>query len=383
MQLRIIILSCLLLVAGGCSTDDPTRHNTFIPLTSIEVRATYQSMAAKTVNQYTAIGDFSGEFTRDITTEVSWSITDNTIATVSNATGSEGLVTALSPGATSITAFYGVFSADGDVIVTGAFVAGIEITPENAELPIGVIQQYEATGTFSDGSVQDITLLATWESSDTDVVTIDSGGLATTLDTGTSTISGAWEGKSDTSLLIVGATLTEISITPENATVAQGTTVQFEAEGTFSDSTTLDITDTVDWQSSASEIGIVSTDGLATGIGPGETEISASSEVDSGTISDKTTLTVTDAFIESISLAPANATIAIGVTQQFTATGTFSDSSQQDVSDLATWTTTNNSVGTISNSPNSRGLFTSNALGSTVIQATFGGTDGQTDLTVE
>src|SRR5210317_555707 len=143
MQLRIIILSCLLLVAGGCSTDDPTRHNTFIPLTSIEVRATYQSMAAKTVNQYTAIGDFSGEFTRDITTEVSWSITDNTIATVSNATGSEGLVTALSPGATSITAFYGVFSAEGDVIVMGASVAGIEITPENAELPVGVIQQYE------------------------------------------------------------------------------------------------------------------------------------------------------------------------------------------------------------------------------------------------
>jgi hypothetical protein len=91
---RTILLSCLLLVLSGCWTDDPTRPNTFIPLTSIEVRATYQSMADNTVNQYTAIGDFSGSFTRDITAEVSWAVENNAIADVSNAAGSEGLVTA-------------------------------------------------------------------------------------------------------------------------------------------------------------------------------------------------------------------------------------------------------------------------------------------------
>ena len=108
MQLRITILSCLLLVAVGCSTEDPTRHNTFIPLTSIELSGAYEFMADQTVNQYTAIGDFSGAFTRDITTEVAWTIENNTIASVSNDAGSEGLVTALSPGETSITAMYGI-----------------------------------------------------------------------------------------------------------------------------------------------------------------------------------------------------------------------------------------------------------------------------------
>jgi hypothetical protein len=379
MQLRMIILFFLFLVAGGCSTDDPTRQNTFIPLTSVEVIATYQSMADKTVNQYRAIGYFSGRFTRDITSEVSWSIADNTIATVSNVTGSKGIVTALLPGETSITAFYNDLSDSESVVVTNAFLTEIKITQENAELPVGVVQQYEAAGTFSDGSVQDITLLTNWESSDINVATIDNSGLATTLGAGTCIISGAWEGlESSTNLLISGATLT---ITPVDATAAQGTSVQFKAE-MFSESIIQDITNIVVWQSSAPNIGNINTKGMADAVAPGETEISASFEVDGGTISDITTLTVTDASIESISITPANAIIALGVDQQFTATGTFSDSSQQDITDLATWITTNSSVGTINSSDN-QGLFTSIAFGATDIRATFGGISGETGLTVE
>jgi len=348
------------------------------------VTATYESMADKTVNQYRAIGDFSGAFTRDITTEVAWIIENNTVAIVSNDTGSEGLVTALSPGETSITAMYEDVWQSGPVVVTNAFLAGIEITPQDIQLQVGVSQQYEANGTFSDGSTQDITGLATWKSSDSDIVAIDNGGLATTSAIGTSTISGIWQDiESVTSLLVTGATLTSISITPQDATVAQGTTVQFEAEGTFSDNTTLDITESVDWQSSATAIGAVNTSGLATGIGPGEAEISASFEVDDDTVSAKAVLTVTNAVISSISLSPANSTIAEDTNQQFIATGTFSDDSEQDITDLATWFTINNSVGTISNSPNSRGLFVSIDSGSTVIEATFGLINGQTGLTVE
>lgn len=383
MRLRSILLSCLLLVLSGCSADDPTRHNTFIPLTSIEVRATYPSMADMTINQYTAIGDFSGAFTMDITTEVAWAIENNTIATVSNETGSEGLVTALSPGETSITAMYGDFSGSDLVIVTNAFLIGIEIAPQNSELQVGITQQYEAAGTFSDDSVQDITTLAAWESSDTDVATIDNAGLLTTLDTGSSTISAAWQGiEADASLLVGDATLTAITIIPEEATVARGTTVQFQAEGTYSDDTTLDITDIVAWQSSADHIGIVS-DGLAEGVAPGQAEISASFDVDGDTISATALLTVTNAVIVSISITPANSTIAAGASQQFTATGRFSDNSEQEITGLATWLSTNNTVGTIYNSPDSRGLFESNLAGTTFIEAAFGGVTGQTFLTVQ
>lgn len=384
MWLRVIILSCLIFVVAGCSTDDPTRHNTFVPLTSIEITAEYDSMANMTVNQYTAIGDFSGAFTRDITAEVSWRTGNKKIATVSTSTGSEGLVTAISPGETTVTAIYEDVTESAPVTVTDATLTGIELAPQDEELQVGITQQFQAVGTFSDNTTQEITSLTTWESSETDIATIDNTGLATTIETGTTIISGAWQTiTSSTNLLVTAATLTSIEISPEAATIAQGTTVQYEAEGTFSDDTTLDITDIVDWTSSDTDVGVINAEGLATGVTPGEVEIKASFDVDDDTISATATLTVTNAVIDSISVTPENSTIEEGENQQFTATGTFSDDSEQDITDLATWLTINNAVGTISNSPNSRGLFVSIDTGNTIIQATFGGVSGETLLTVE
>ncbi|KPK34447.1 MAG: hypothetical protein AMK70_07450 [Nitrospira bacterium SG8_35_1] len=383
-KLCSLILFCLLFVIAGCSADDPTRNNTFIPLTSIKVTATYDTMADQTVNQYRAIGDFSGTYVRDITTEVSWIIEDNTIASVSNDTDSEGLVTAYSPGETSITAIYQDLAGSSPVVVTSSFLTAIEITPQNAQLQGGITEQYEAVGTFSDNSMQDITILAAWESSAADIAAIDNTGLVTTIKPGTTTISAAWQDlQSNTGLSVSGATLTAITIIPEEGTIARGTTMQFEAEGAYSDDTTLDITDLVKWQSSDTGVGIVNAAGLVTGVAPGEVEISVTTDVADDTLSATAALTITDAVLESISLAPGDSTIAEGESQQFTATGTFSDDTEQDITDLATWFTSDNSVGTIINSPDSRGLFVSIDTGTVSIEATFGGVSGETLLTVE
>ncbi|KPJ98007.1 MAG: hypothetical protein AMJ60_09745 [Desulfobacterales bacterium SG8_35] len=384
MRFRFIILSCLFLVAAGCSADDPTRHNTYIPLTSMEVTGAYGSMADQTVNQYKVIGDFSGKFSRDITTEVSWIIENDTIVSVSIATGSEGLVTALAPGETSVTAMYGDFTGSAPVVVTDAFLTGIEITPGDAQLQSGIIREYEADGTFSDDSIQDITSLATWDSSDPDVATIDNSGLVKTSATGTTTITATWQGiEAATSLSVIGSSLTEITISPEEGSIAQGTTAQFEAQATYSDGTTEDITDMVDWESSDTAVALIYDDGLATGIAPGEIEISAAFVTDGDTLSATAALTITDAVIDSIILTPENSTIAVGASQQFGATGIFSDNSEQDITDLVNWFTSNNSVGTISNSFANKGLFISIASGAVTIEATFGGVSGETLLTVE
>jgi hypothetical protein len=144
----------------------------------------------------------------------------------------------------------------------------------------------------------------------------------------------------------------------------------------------MDITDMVDWQSTDDDIGDVNTAGLATGGAPGETEITASYDVGGNIISDTAVLTVSDAILESIIVTPENSTIQVGENLQYRATGTFSDNSEQDITELATWRTTNNSVGTISNSSDSRGLFSSIASGATIIEASFGGISGETLLTV-
>jgi hypothetical protein len=383
MRLRTILLSCLLLLAAGCSTDDPTRHNTFIPLTSIEVTGAYDSMAVHTVNQYTAIGDFSGSFTRDITTEVSWGIADESIASASNDTGSQGLVTGVSPGETSVIAMYGDVSGSAPVIVTNAVPAAVEITPQGAELQVDITQQYEAVGVLSDNSTQDITLLATWTSSDPDVAAIDDSGLVTTLASGSTTITAVWQGiEASTSLLVTGARLNAITITPGEATIAQGTTVQLQAEGTYTDGTSRDITDSVNWQSSDSGIAVVDNN-LVEGIRPGQAEVSASFDLGGNAISATAVIHVSSAVIESIRVTPENSIIVKGTSQQFTAIGFFSDNSQQDITGIVTWLSTDETVGTISNSAANPGQFVSNDFGTTFIVASFEGISGDAPLRVQ
>ena len=53
------------------------------------------------------------------------------------------------------------------------------------------------------------------------------------------------------------------------------------------------------------------------------------------------------ASLVSIAVTPANASIAKGTTQQFTATGTYSDSSTQNLTSSVTWTSSNTTVATI------------------------------------
>src|SRR5216684_501191 len=56
----------------------------------------------------------------------------------------------------------------------------LQVTPANPSVAEGSQQQFTATGTFSDGSTQDLTRLVTWASSDNGTASIDRAGLATT-----------------------------------------------------------------------------------------------------------------------------------------------------------------------------------------------------------
>ena len=100
----------------------------------------------------------------------------------------------------------------------------------------------------------------------------------------------------------------------------------------------------------------------------------------SGSISGSTTLTVTSATLSSISVTPANPSIAAGSTQQFAATGTYSDGTSQNITTQVTWSSSNTSVATV----NSSGLATSGAVGTATITATAtsGSISGSTTLTV-
>ena len=66
-------------------------------------------------------------------------------------------------------------------------------------------------------------------------------------------------------------TLTSIAVTPANGTLTIGGTQQFTATGTYSDSSTLDVSNQVTWASSTPASATISGAGLATGVGSGTT----------------------------------------------------------------------------------------------------------------
>jgi hypothetical protein len=89
--------------------------------------------------------------------------------------------------------------------------------------------------------------------------------------------------------------------------------------------------------------------------------------------------TIIIATLTSIAVTPVNPTVQVGATQQFTATGTYSDSGTQNITGSVAWASSNTSVVTIT----SAGLATGMNPGSTIISATLSGITGNTGVTVQ
>jgi hypothetical protein len=108
-------------------------------------------------------------------------------------------------------------------------------------------------------------------------------------------------------------------------------------------------------------------------VADGATTITATDP--SSPISGTAALTVTPALpvpseLVAITVAPAVGALAPGATQQFTATGIYSDSSSQDLTDDVAWSSSVPGTATVSNDTGSQGLATAVADGATTITAT-------------
>lgn len=87
--------------------------------------------------------------------------------------------------------------------------------------------------------------------------------------------------------------------------------------------------------------------------------------------------------LQSIALNPTSATIKVGATQTFKATGSYSDGSTKDLTTSASWTSSNTAQATIQTTGQSNaGTATGVAQGSPTITATVSGVSGTATLAV-
>ena len=340
-------------------------------LQSITVTPLTPSIAAGFTRQFTATGNYSDGSTADLTSTATWQSSAPAVATLN----SGGLATGLTVGSATISA-----TRDGKVgstmlSVTAPILQSITVAPPTPSIAAGFTQQLTATGTYSDGSTADLTSTATWQSSTAAVATVNSTGLAQGLTVGSATIAATQVGKSGSATLTVTPpVLQSISVAPATASIAPGQTQQFTAIGTYSDGSAANLTGTVAWQSSNTSVATVNSSGLATGVAAGTATITAAQDGKSGSA----TLTVVARVLQSITVAPATASVAVGQTQQFTATANYSDGTTANLTSTVVWKSGNNKVAAVNNAGLAKGI----ASGTATITASQMGKSGTATLTV-
>src|SRR6185437_658071 len=105
-----------------------------------------------TTQQFVATGTYSDNTTQDLSSQASWTTSSPSVATISNAAGSQGLASASGVGQTTITATVSGISGTAILTVRQAALLSINVTPTHATIAKGTNDQFTATGTYSDAS---------------------------------------------------------------------------------------------------------------------------------------------------------------------------------------------------------------------------------------
>jgi len=355
-------------------------------LQSISIQAVAPLPIGQTVN-LVATGVFADGSKQDVTSQATWSSSDATIATVGNTATTKGQVTGVAVGTVTVTATMQAVSGTVQINVVAKKITSIGITPTQPILQRGVTQPFMATAVYDDNSTGDVTQQATWSTADTGVLTVvatgASAGLATAVAAGTTSITATLGGISGTtSVTVTAPTLTSISVTPATATLFVGTTSPFKAQGTYSDLSTADLTDSVTWSTDTTTVASVSnaagTRGLVTALAVGTTNLMASLSGVVGTA----IVTVSVVPLVSIAVTPNPLNLPLGLTLPLKATATYGDKSTQDVTTSATWTVGDSSIATVGNVGTAAGQVTGMKVGSTTVTATLSGISGSATVTV-
>ena len=373
-------------------------------VTQLLVEPSNSALPVGLEQQYIAKVVLSDKQVLDVTqdTAISWQSSDSSIASISNDTGVKGLLEAFKQGVVTITAS-GIangqrFDASTTLTVTDAIVTALQVIPLNTNLPegtldgvaipVGLSQSYKAVATMSDGSTLEVTNSSalSWSSENSDVAIITSNlpsgnGMAEGLATGFTTISASGEANGQAfiayaQLEVTEAVVTNLEITPLDASVPAGLTQQFTAIATLSDDSTLDVTANaaLNWSSDNSSVVTINPNtGLATGIATGVATITATGIANEQVFSASVELDVTNAIVSTLQISPLDISIPRGQTQQFVATAVLSDDSEIDVTNNTelSWVSSAPQVAEIkSGLSESNGIAKGLTIGTTQVTAT-------------
>ena len=165
-----------------------------------------------------------------------------------------------------------------------------------------------------------------------------------------------------------------LAVTPKSASIPMGLTQQLEADAVLNTGQTVRVTTDshLTWTSSDAAIATVDAAGLVKGVTQGTVTITAEGINNDGSrVSDTAIITVTDAIATALTVTPKTKALAKGLTQSYKAEVLMSTGQVIDVTANAqlTWSSSNTTIATISNSAGSQDVAQSLEKGTTTIKA--------------
>jgi len=133
---------------------------------------------------FTAKGSFSNSTQKDITNDVVWSLESDDIAFLRGAN-----VIGKSVGTVTLLATYEGIEKRIELTVSKAYLTQLDIDFLDKEIAEGSEMKLSAVGTFSDKSINDMTTLVVWSSSNKNLASVDNEGNVKALKSGKVTIS--------------------------------------------------------------------------------------------------------------------------------------------------------------------------------------------------
>ncbi len=241
---------------------------------------------------------------------VFWSSSEPSVAFVD----ASGFVTGLSAGAATITARSESREAAVGVVVTAVPVASVIISPRVDTIVVGQSTQLNAVARDA-ANVPLVDRTFAWRSGASATATVSASGLVVGVTPGTVKI----EAQSETvigeaTIVVQPRPIGAVIISPSQATLTVGEATSLTVQVTDANGNLL-TGRTITYQSMNTGVAQVSTTGVVSAVGPGTTEIRASSEGRTGVMS----ITVRPTPVATVRVQPSTATLSIGATQQLIA----------------------------------------------------------------
>lgn len=342
-----------------------------VSLTKITISPASKAIAKGTELQLSATGFFSDGTQRNLSSSVTWKVSPAAVASIN----AQGELTGLTQGIAQVSATHQGSMGTASITIGPPTLLSIAVNSSQSTLPAGESEPLSASGSYTDGTVQDVTQSVVWQASPPDVASITARGVLKALSTGAVLVSAAYQSVTGSASVTVGpAALLSMAVSAPQASLPLGESEALVATGSYSDRTTQALTQSAAWVSSSPAIASVTSTGVLQGKGVGTATISATA----GSITGVASLTISPPVIVGVTITPAKVALPLGGTSQFQGIAAFSDGTAKNMTGNAKWTSDEPGIAQIS----STGLATAEHPGSVTIVASVNGLTGSSSLTV-